>query len=269
MVLGERSSHDAGAPGADVVAQWRESAARAASRAYEAAYGREIPDESRSTRWSVSGATAAVVAIAIVVVGVIGVSLNGAWPGAALSGAAPSATSTSGAHVQDDAGSDAAGTVPTDPAHASAVDTAVPGDGAAPSRADGGAPMLVQVSGAVAQPGLVEVPPGSRVADAVDAAGGLTESADLAGVNLARPAADGEHVHVPTAGESQAGEGPVSINTAPAAELEELPGVGPVLAARIVADREANGPFASLDDAQRVSGVGPALVASWDGLAVV
>uniref|UniRef100_UPI000ADBF17F ComEA family DNA-binding protein n=1 Tax=Demequina gelatinilytica TaxID=1638980 RepID=UPI000ADBF17F len=137
---------------------------------------------------------------------------------------------------------------------------------------------VVHVSGAVAEPGLVSVPAGGRVVDAVAAAGGLAARADESSVNLARPVVDGEHIIVATlgeegeGGETGAGGGAagslVSLSSGDAAALESLPGIGPVLAARIVADREANGPFLTLDDLTRVSGVGPALVAGIAELAV-
>ena len=103
---------------------------------------------------------------------------------------------------------------------------------------------LVQVSGAVADPGLVEANPGDRVADVVERAGGLAEDADLAAVNLARRVRDEEHIHVPAIGEAAQ---LLDLNHATAAELEDLPGIGPVYAGRIVEARESL-PFESSDD---------------------
>ncbi|MCL2424093.1 MAG: ComEA family DNA-binding protein [Micrococcales bacterium] len=123
--------------------------------------------------------------------------------------------------------------------------------------------VVVHVVGAVARPGVFTLPGGSRVADAVEAAGGATDEADLAGVNLARALVDGEQLYVPRPGEVLPGapEGPagaddglVDLNRASQSELETLPGVGPVIAGRIVAAR----PFASVDSLQQVSGIGPA-----------
>lgn len=140
--------------------------------------------------------------------------------------------------------------------------------GGAAAAEDGGsdeaAPLFVHVSGAVASPGLVELPAGSRVADAIDAAGGLAEGADGSSVNLARPLADGEQVSVGLQalqaalpeGAPPAAPGKVSINSATAEQLQELPGIGPATAEKIVADRKANGPFASPEDLTRVSGIG-------------
>lgn len=130
--------------------------------------------------------------------------------------------------------------------------------------------LYVHVSGAVARPGLIRVPPGSRVVDAVEAAGGFAESADPAGVNLARPVQDGEQLRVPTVGEAPAAGGPaaeaapgstgvgglVDLNRATAAQLETLPRIGPALAQRIIEWREANGRFAAITDLRNVTGVG-------------
>lgn len=135
-----------------------------------------------------------------------------------------------------------------------------------------GAAIIVHVLGAVRTPGIVEVRPGDRVVDAIAAAGGTTDDADLGGVNLARVLADGEQLRVPRAGEVVAAAPPsgdaangttgssaagvVNINTADAAALETLPGVGPALAARIIAWRDENGPFRSVDELLAVSGIG-------------
>jgi competence protein ComEA len=107
---------------------------------------------------------------------------------------------------------------------------------------------------------LVKLPAGSRVADAVAAAGGVTPQADLTGINLASAVADGAQVMVP--GQQAAGDpamvadGRVRINQAGPAELEQLPGVGPVLARRIFEYREAHGPFRTIEDLLGVPGVG-------------
>lgn len=125
--------------------------------------------------------------------------------------------------------------------------------------------VVLHVHGAVAEPGIVELPLGSRVVDAIAAARGPSDDADLGAVNLARIVADGEQLYVPRVGEvppsSVTGAGPdaqgrVNINTADAAALETLAGVGPALAARIIAWREQNGPFRSVDELIAVSGIG-------------
>lgn len=127
------------------------------------------------------------------------------------------------------------------------------------------APITVYVTGAVAQPAmLVSLPAGSRVEDAIRASGGATNDADLTAINLAAVLRDGDQVHVPVQGETTALATPnaviIPINTATAEELDTLPGVGPGLAAAIIAQREAAGPFASLDDLDAVDGIGPRLL---------
>ena len=132
--------------------------------------------------------------------------------------------------------------------------------------------VVVHVGGAVADPGVRELAEGSRVQDAVDASGGFAEGAAPDALNLARVLTDGEQVVVPTleeaagaqgadaagagASSGSAAGGRVNINRATAAELDTLPGVGPSTAEKIVADREANGPFATTEDLKRVSGIG-------------
>ncbi len=135
------------------------------------------------------------------------------------------------------------------------------------------APWWVQVAGAVQRPGLYAVPPGARVADAVAAAGGLAPDADPARLNLAAPLEDGAWVWVPRQGETPPPEparpahgvvsptpfGPrVNLNTATAADLEALPGIGPALARRILEYRAQHGPFSAVEDLLAVRGIGPA-----------
>ena len=150
------------------------------------------------------------------------------------------------------------------------------------------APILVHVAGSVGRPGVVELPAGSRVYDAVRAAGGELGSAVVSSVNLARVLADGEQIYIPSHDEleAQGGVGAgavappgsaqgdsatprVNLNTATAAELDLLPGVGPSTAAKIVADREANGPFARVEDLMRVSGIGEKKFAALEDLVSV
>ncbi len=133
------------------------------------------------------------------------------------------------------------------------------------------AAWLVQVGGAVQRPGLYAVTPGARVADAVAAAGGLTDDADTRSLNLAARLEDGAWVWVPRRAEtpppsptrpgptpaSAPGAGPINLNTATAAELETLPGIGPALAQRIIDYRTQHGPFTSVDDLLAVRGIGP------------
>jgi len=125
-------------------------------------------------------------------------------------------------------------------------------------------PLVVSVIGQVHQPGLVSVTSGARVADAIAAAGGALPEADLSSVNLARLVVDGEQIAVGIPGSALPGGadpvdsgGLVNLNTAAQAEFEELPGIGPVLAQRIVDFREDNGGFTAVEQLREVSGIGP------------
>ncbi|WP_029149850.1 ComEA family DNA-binding protein [Microbacterium indicum] len=139
--------------------------------------------------------------------------------------------------------------------------------------------LYVHVSGAVASPGLYVLGTGARVVDAVSAAGGLADDAATDTVNLARLVTDGEQLVVPAEGEAPAAPAasggdpapaaPVSINTADAAALEELPGIGPALAQRIIDQRTTAGPFATVDDLLSVSGIGPKVLESLRPLVTV
>lgn len=123
----------------------------------------------------------------------------------------------------------------------------------------------VHVAGWVESPGVVRLPEGSIVADAVAAAGGFRPGASADAVNLAARLSDGEQVMVGGPGETApeaSSDGRVDINRASASELESLPGVGPVLAERIVAYREANGPFHEVEDLLDVPGIGESKLAS-------
>jgi competence protein ComEA len=137
--------------------------------------------------------------------------------------------------------------------------------------------VVVHVAGAVRTTGVYRLPSGSRVIDAVQRAGGLTADAQPDAVNLAAPLADGERVYVPRLGEavpvsasvgaaSTAPPGPIDINRATADELDALPGIGPTTAAAIVAHRDQNGPFGSVDDLADVRGIGPAKMEALRGL---
>ncbi len=124
--------------------------------------------------------------------------------------------------------------------------------------------LRIYVTGAVRLPGaLLTMPHGARVEDAVQAAGGMLPEADISRINLARLLADGEQIHVPRAGETvtaASGEAAVRINTATAAELMALPGIGEVLAGRIIAYREANGAIPDIETLDAIDGFGAALI---------
>lgn len=139
------------------------------------------------------------------------------------------------------------------------------------------APLVVQISGAVHQPGLYELSPGSRLNDAIQAAGGLLAEADSSHINLAAPLVDGDLLIIPLQSSSEepsslgsdttpppitrsgnpVAPGLLDINLATAAEFESLPEIGPVIAQRIVEYRQANGPFTTLEAIQNVDGIGP------------
>lgn len=139
-----------------------------------------------------------------------------------------------------------------------------------------GEELVVHVSGAVTRPGVVRLPAGARVVDALTLVGGPLPGAEPTQLNLARPLTDGEHVHLPWPGEDVApsadhaggsgsvpapadgidADGRVDLNRADAAALESLPGIGPAKAAAIVAHREEHGPFTSPGQLREVTGIG-------------
>ncbi|MFN2197828.1 MAG: helix-hairpin-helix domain-containing protein [Anaerolineales bacterium] len=131
------------------------------------------------------------------------------------------------------------------------------------------APLVVHITGAVQQPGVVTLAPGSRVQEAIAAGGGLTAQADIRGLNLAQPLVDGMQVYVPSQSESAppALALPVSpattaeilrlnLNTATQADLERLPGIGPVMAERILQYRQEHGSFEHIEQIMDVDGIG-------------
>lgn len=148
---------------------------------------------------------------------------------------------------------------------------------------DPDASVVVHVVGAVNVPGVYELRSTSRVNDAIESAGGPATDAALDGVNLAATLADGQRIYVPVDGEvdpatvpsasfpagATVAVGPVDINRATAGELETLPGIGPATATAIVEDRERSGPFLSIDDLDRVSGIGPVRLEALRGLVTV
>jgi competence protein ComEA len=166
-----------------------------------------------------------------------------------------------------EAGLPYAATSTTTAAGTTAVPATVVGDAGAPSE------VVVHVAGAVAEPGVYELPSGSRVHVAIDAAGGPLPRAAPSALNLAAPLVDGERIYVPRVGENvpvaavdvaTSGadgvepSGPIDVNHATVEQLDELPGIGPATAAAIVDHREQNGPFAGVEDLEAVRGIGPA-----------
>ena len=126
--------------------------------------------------------------------------------------------------------------------------------------------IFVDVTGAVTKPGVYTLAANSRVIDAIKAAGDSAPGADLSTINLARVLSDGEQIYVDATIINSAGKrvsktlhsGPINVNRATAAQLDSLDGIGPVIAKRIIEYRKVNGPFATIEDLQKVSGIGTA-----------
>ncbi|GAA3286133.1 ComEA family DNA-binding protein [Nesterenkonia halobia] len=205
--------------------------------------------------------------------------------------------SASGSEAGGEATTDAGEATASDPESADATRTDPPSGSEAPetsATAETPAAIVVHVAGAVVEPGVVELPPGARVRDAVEAAGGLTEDAAAEGINLAAEAVDGGYLRVPTLEELESGEtaggpaapggggagpsggagggaegtedaGPIDLNRADAETLQGLTGIGPALAERILEHRETAGPFESLEDLAGVRGIGPATLEDLEG----
>jgi competence protein ComEA len=157
-----------------------------------------------------------------------------------------------------------------------------PSPGSAAATAKPAGELIIDVIGTVRRPGIVTVPRGSRVYEAIEAAGGLLGKVDTTSLNLARELADGEQVLVgiapvdasgapvaATPGGAPAAGAKVNLNTATLEQLDTLPGVGPVTARAIVAWREGDGPFTSVDDLLDVKGIGDATLAELRDLVVV
>lgn len=258
----------------------RERAMAAAVTGYTAAHGHPLDhpgtggvDETRGARrWAVRPLTVVVaVVVLLAVVGLVVARALAPVPSTVLGPGGPAAPPS-------EASADAPGTAD---GAAAAADDAHPTDAASvPSPSEPAVAadvVVVHVAGQVAQPGVLSLPAGSRVADALTAAGGPTPAADLTALNLARELVDGEQVLVPEPGDvlaapprpgggaggaATAGAGTVlDLNTADLPALDGLPGIGPVLAERIVAWRAEHGRFTSVDELAEVPGIGPSLLA--------
>ena len=239
-----------------------------ASTVYSAAYGHPLEHDDLETtaggiplfRWTVRPAVAVVAVLAITALG-CGVVV---WSARA----APGDGVPLGIAVATAAASDRAGaSIPGVPAAGAGARTGVGASGAPTAVRSAG--VVVHVVGQVASPGVVRLPVGSRVTDAIDAAGGATADADLSVVNLARVLVDGEQVLVPRPGGSPVGPGqgavgaadaPLDLNAATLADLDALPGIGPVLAQRILDWRTAHGRFTDVEELAEVSGIGPSVL---------
>lgn len=264
----------------------RERALAAAVTGYTAAHGHPLDHrwadggEHRAAprRWGVRPAAvavaAALLAVVVVLVGARALGSTGSTvvgQDAAEGGASPG-DPASGPALAPEVGADGADQA-SDGGTAATAGT----DGSAPTTAGTGADVVVvHVAGEVARPGVVTLPLGSRVTDALAAAGGSLPTADLAAVNLARELVDGEQVLVPQpgvappasltspagspAGGPGAGASVVDLNAADVAALDALPGIGPVLAERIVTWRTEHGRFTSVDELAEVPGIGPSLL---------
>lgn len=231
-----------------------------------------VPATVRGARWRVSRRAAGGTLLALAVLAGV-IALRTGSPG-------EGATVVPARSVQETSAPSAAGS-PSEPAVP--VIDAVPGTvlGSDLGSQASGAELVVHVVGQVVEPGLVRLAAGSRVADAVEAAGGATPEADLSRVNLARAVVDGEQVVLPLPGEpvvaapapvaggapgpGSSGAGgpggaPVDLNTADLSGLDGLPGIGPVLAQRILDWRTENGRFVSVDELGEVTGIGDKLL---------
>jgi competence protein ComEA len=134
----------------------------------------------------------------------------------------------------------------------------------------GGGDVVVHVAGAVREPGVYRLPAGSRVADAVERAGGANGAAAVEGINLAARLADGQQIIVPARAESPVGvasgsgsgtsaaDGPISLGTATVEQLDTIEGIGPVTAQEIIDFRDEHGGLSSVEDLDQISGIGPA-----------
>ena len=235
-----------------------------------------VPDELRTGRRAISSAAVVSLLALVLAVGCVFV-LRVLW--AERSTSVPDVAPGSSRSVQVVGGLATTAAVPGGVTTATGRSGAI--SGSVPVVPPAGAELVVHVVGQVVRPGLVRLRPGARLADAIAAAGGAAPGADLAALNLARLVIDGEQIRVPRPGEvpvsgsgvpgppgsgggggSPSGSGaPVSLNSADVAALDSLPGVGPVLAQRIMDWRTGHGRFTSVDELGEVSGIGDKLLA--------
>jgi competence protein ComEA len=211
-------------------------------------------------------------AAAVGVAALVAIVAAGTWvlvdrPHANALGSAPPISSPSSS---PGSGSSGSGPSSSGSSSSAASASASPGATGSATATGAGAQLVVDVVGKVAHPGVYRLAPGSRIDDALRAAGGALTGVDLSTLNLAQPISDGQQIAVGVAGAPAGGAGeasgtgadgsssPVNLNTATADQLDTLPGVGPVLAQRIVAWRAAHGKFTSIDQLREVSGIGPA-----------
>lgn len=155
----------------------------------------------------------------------------------------------------------------SDPTGVSLATEPVAGGGPDGGGSAAGGDFVIHVAGEVAEPGVYRLPAGSRVADALERAGGATRRGAPDGINLAARLADGQQVVVPARGPAGAAatvgeDGPVSLGSADAADLEGLDGIGPVTAGKILEFRDRSGGVGSIDDLDDIPGIGPATIES-------
>ncbi|GAA2729679.1 ComEA family DNA-binding protein [Cellulomonas aerilata] len=274
----------------DVVERMRREALAEVADEYGRRHGHPLDHAAEGARparrrWflGVRHAVVAGVAVAVLTAGVV-LRATAEVPRTVPPPASAAASAVGAARPGDDGTPDvvaADAEVPPAPAPGSADGGPSPspagGSGAVPAPAPT-ARVVVHVVGQVSTPGVVDLPVGARVGDALAAAGGATPTADLSGVNLARVLVDGEQVVVPAPGDAPvpavegagggpgaasggtAATGPVDLNTAGAAELDGLPGIGPVLAQRILEWRTEHGPFRDVEELGEVAGIGDTLL---------